>query len=147
MNRREVLRLGLGALAGISASAFVAHRLVAPPPSPRLEPVDALARRLYASLDDAQRAETCVGYDHPLRQYHNRGVWGGGRAVFPGFSRAQRQMVTDLFYAGLSEEGRRRVPNEYFTRFGGVNSMRILICGDPSSAPYQVVLTGTHLNL
>jgi hypothetical protein len=55
--------------------------------------------------------------------------------------------VTDLFYSGLSEEGRRRVPHEYFTRFTGVNSMRLLISGDPTSGPYQVILTGAHVNL
>lgn len=145
MNRRSVLKLGLSALAG--TGAYAGYRLLLPTPSRKREPVDALARRLYASLDDTQRAETCVGYDHPLRQYHNRGVWGGGRAVFSGFSREQRQVVTDLFYSGLSEEGRRRVPHEYFTRFTGVNSMRLLISGDPTSGPYQVILTGAHLNL
>src|SRR5437870_5205694 len=145
MNRRSVLKLGLGALAG--TGAYAGYRLLPPAPSRSREPVDALARRLYASLDEAQRAETCVGYDHPLRQYHNRGVRGGGRAVFSGFSREQRQIVTDLFYSGLSEEGQRRVPHEYFARFTGVNSMRVLISGDPTSGPYQVILTGAHLNL
>ena len=112
-----------------------------------LEPVDTLARRLYASLRDDQRADTCVSYDHPLRQYHNRGVPGGGRAILFGFDHDQRQTLTDLFYAGLSEDGRRRVPDEYFTRWGGVHTMRVLICGDPTAPPYQLILTGAHLNL
>jgi uncharacterized protein DUF3500/5'-nucleotidase-like protein len=143
VDRRTLLKLGLGALAGACG-----HRLLLPPaPSRRLEPVDELARRLYDSLDDEQRDEACVGYGHPLRQYHNRGVWGGGRAVFSGFNRRQRQIVTDLFHAGLSEEGRVRVPHEYYTRWSGVHSMRILICGDPGPGPYQIVLTGAHLNL
>lgn len=145
MNRRSILKLGLGALAG--SGGYAGYRLLLPAPSREREPVDVLARRFYASLDGPQRAETCVGYDHPLRQYHNRGVWGGGRAVFSGFSRAQRQVVTDLFYSGLSEEGQRRVPHEYFTRLTGVNTMRVLISGDPTSGPYQVILTGAHLNL
>ena len=123
MNRRTFFQLGLGGLAG----AGLGYRLLPPWPSARLEPVDVLARRLYDGLDDAQRAEICVGYDHPLRQYHNRGVSCGGLSVFSGFSRAQRQLATDLFYAGLSEEGRRRVPEEFFTRFTGVNSMHLLI--------------------
>jgi hypothetical protein len=112
-----------------------------------LEPADTLARRLYTSLDDEQRAETCVPYDHPLRQYHNRGVWGGGRSIVLGFDRRQRRMLTDLLYAGLSEEGRSRIPEEYFTRWSGVHSMRVLICGDPTAPPYQVILTGAHVNL
>ncbi len=144
MNRRTALKLGLGALTGAGASA--GYRLLPPGPSRTLEPVEALARRLYASLDDGQRAETCVGYDHPLRQYHNRGVWGGGRVGF-SFSREQRQVLADLLHSGLSEDGRRRIPHEYFTRFTGVHSMRLLICGDPSPGPYQVVVTAAHLNL
>ena len=145
MNRRTVLKLGLGALAG--AGVYGGYRFLPPRQSRVLEPVDALARRLYVGLDADQRAQTCVGYDHPLRQYHNRGVWGGGQSIFAGFNREQRQILTDLLYAGLSEEGRGRVPEEYFTRWSGVHSMRVLICGDPTSPPYQIILTGTHLNL
>jgi Protein of unknown function (DUF3500) len=145
MNRRVVLKLGLGVLAG--AGAYGGYRFLPPRRSRVLEPVDALARHLYVGLDADQRAQTCVSYDHPLRQYHNRGVWGGGQSVFAAFNREQRQILTDLLYAGLSEEGRDRVPEEYFTRWTGVHSMRVLICGDPTAGPYQIILTGAHLNL
>src|SRR5215475_12954106 len=112
MNRREVLKFGagFGVLAG--ASFYTGYRFLPPGPSPVIEPVDTLARRLFASLDERQRAETCVPYDHPLRQYHNRGVWGGGSAVMSGFSRQQRQILTDLLYAGVSADGRGRIPQE-----------------------------------
>src|SRR5262245_45153627 len=137
MNRRTALKLGasLGVLAG--TGIYGGYRLLPPGPSRVLEPVDALARRLYTSLDPAQREDTCVAYDHPLRQYHNRGVWGGGRSILLGFSREQRQILTDLMYSGLSAEGRERVPEEYFTRWSGVHSMRVLISGDPTVSPYQ----------
>src|SRR5438876_55522 len=102
MNRRTAIKLGITAGSGL----FGGYWLLPPWPSRKLESVDALARRLYTSLDDAQRAETCVSYDHPMRQYHNRGVGGGGREVLFGFTREQRGMLTDLLYAGLSEEGR-----------------------------------------
>lgn len=142
-DRRRVLKLGaLGAL-----GAAGAYRLLPPGPSAELLPVDELARRFVGSLDEEQRELTCVPYDHPLRQLHNRGVWGGGASVFRHFNRAQRALVADLLHAGLSPEGRRRIPREYYTRFPGVHSLRVLVCGDPSSPPYQVVLTGAHLNL
>jgi hypothetical protein len=48
-------------------------------------------------------------------------------------------MLTDLLYSGLSAEGRSRVPEEYFTRWTGVQSMRVLICGDPTAPPYQII--------
>ena len=64
-----------------------------------------------------------------------------------GFSRHQRSILTDLVHAGLSAEGRNRLPRQDLTRWSGVNSMRVLICGDPAAPPYQIVMTGVHLNL
>lgn len=147
MNRRTALKLGgsLGLLAG--AGLLGGYELLPPGRSRSLESVDVLARRLYTSLTPDQHAETVAPYDHPLRQYHNRGVLGGGRQVMFGFSRNQRQTLTDLLYSGLSEEGRQRIPDEFFTQWTGVQSMQVLICGDPTVPPYQVILTGAHLNL
>jgi hypothetical protein len=157
MNRRTALKVGAGF--GVAAGAgLLGHQVVPPSPSAQLERVDTLAGELYATLDAEQRADTCVPYDHPLRQYHNRGVWGGGREVVFGFSRRQRRILTDLMYAGLSAEGRSRIPDEYFTRWTGIHSMRVLICGvprpsvhakavDQAESPYQIVLTGAHVNL
>jgi uncharacterized protein DUF3500 len=147
MNRRTALRIGAqaGVLGGLG---FVGvNQLVPPGPSQQLEPLNTLARQLYASLDAEQRADACVPYDDPLRQYHNRGVLGGGRDILFGFSRNQRKILTDLMYAGLSAEGRTRVPEEFFTRWSGVHALRVLICGDPASPPYQIILSGNHLNL
>ncbi len=147
MNRRQVLQLGAGLGAVAGAGLLGRYRLLPPRPSRVLENADVLARRLYSGLDDEQRAEACVDYDHPLRQYHNRGVWGGGLGVFRGFDFEQRQILTDLLHAGLSDAGRTRIPEEYYTRWPGVHSMRVLVCGDPTSPPYQLILTGAHLNL
>jgi hypothetical protein len=147
MDRRKFLKLGAGATALAGAGLYGRYRLLPPSPSRALESVDVLAERLFAGLDDEQRAACCVEYDHPFRQYHNRGVWGGGLSVFRAFDREQRSTVTDLLYAGLSEAGRARVPEEYYTRWPGVHSMRVLICGDPSVPPYQIILTGAHVNL
>jgi len=147
MNRRTALKLGaqLGVLGGLGFAG--GYQLVPPWPSRELDRVDVLARRFFASLDPEQRAETCVPYDHPLRQYHNRGVIGGGRDILFGFSRSQRKTLTDLMYAGLSDDGRTRVPEEFFTQWSGVHALRVVICGDPAAPPYQIILTGNHLNL
>src|SRR5689334_8927374 len=147
MDRRTALKLGaqLGVLGGVGLAG--GYQLVPPGPSRELDHVDVLARRLFASLDAEQRADTCVPYDHPLRQYHNRGVIGGGRDILFGFSRSQRKTLTDLMYAGLSDDGRTRVPEEFFTQWSGVHALRVVICGDPAAPPYQIILTGNHLNL
>jgi hypothetical protein len=147
MNRRSAIKLGTGLVAAAGAGFYGGYQLLPPSPSKSLLAVDELARRFYLSLNAQQHAETCVAYDHPLRQYHNRGVSGGGRDVLTAFTREQKRILTDLMYAGLSERGRERVPQEDLTRYAGVNGMRVLICGDPTSPPYQIVLTGVHLNL
>lgn len=145
MNRRRVLQ-GLGALAG----AGVLGRFAALPPSPSrtIEPADQLATRFFDSLDDKQRGQACVPYDHPLRQLHNKGVWTAGLLASPlALGWTQRRLLTDLLHAGLSAAGRERVPNEYYTRWPGVHAMKVLICGDPHRPPYQLILSGAHLNL
>src|ERR1041385_4889797 len=146
MDRRAVLKLGAGGLLA-GTGIFGGYKLLPPSPSRTLESADTLARRLYAGLDSEQRAETCVPYDHPMRQYHNRGVGGGGRSSFSGFTRPQQRLLTDLLYAGLSEHGRTRIPEEYFASWTGVLEMRVLICGDPAWPPSQMFLTGPHVNV
>ena len=146
MNRRAVLKLGVG-VGLLGGAGLAGYQFWPPSPSRKLDSVDTLARRFYASLDSNQKAEACVDYDHPLRQYHNRGVWGGGRSVLFGFSHEQRQVLTDLLYAGLSSDGRRRIPDEYFAQWTGVEALRVLVCGEPASPPYQMIFTGSHLNL
>src|SRR5262245_3541563 len=147
MNRRTALKFGASLAAVAGTGLYGGYHLLPPGRSRALESVDALAQRLYTSLDLQQRSETCVGYDHPLRQYHNRGVSGGGRSILGGFTREQRQILTDLLYAGLSATGRERVPEQDLTRWAGVHTMHVLICGDPTAPPYQIILTGAHLNL
>ena len=145
MNRRRVL-IGLGAVTG--AGVLGRFTLLPPSRSRALEPADQLAARFFDSLDAEQRSVACVDYDHPLRQYHNRGVWGGGLWASPTqLGWEQRRLLTDLLHAGLSEAGRERVPREYYTRWPGVHSMKVLVCGNPKSPPYQLILTGAHVNL
>jgi hypothetical protein len=145
MNRRQALKT-VGALAG--AAALARFGLLPPSRSAQLAAPNDLAIRFFESLSPGDRTRACVPYDHPLRQYHNRGVWGGGLWINPiSLGWEQRRILTDVLHAGLSEAGRARVPHEYFGEWPGVHSMRVLLCGDPRSPPYQLILTGAHLNL
>ena len=148
MNRRLLLKggIGLGALAGTSALAKYA--VLAPPRSDELASVDELAARVFGGLSAEALAQAFVPYDHPLRQYYNRGLWTGGlRVNAVSLDWESRRALTDLMHAGLSEIGRTRLPQQDSTAWGGVNFMQLLFCGDPRTGPYQVVLSGVHLNL
>src|SRR5262245_19032154 len=141
MKRRTLLKLGATAGALMAAGGYVRYRWLPPARSPSLGSVDELARRFFKSLDAETREWVCVGYDHPLRQYHNRGIHGGGLSISSGaFAWEQRRLLTDLFYAGLSEQGRERAPNEFYLKYPGVQLMNVLVCGDPNEPPYQLIL-------
>jgi hypothetical protein len=148
MNRRNLLKgaAGVGAVAGVGALGRWA--LIAPPRSERLDSVNDLAVRIYDALPADVKARACVAYDHPLRQCHNRGLgMGGAHVTAASFDWETRCALTDLMHAGLSEVGRTRLPNQDATRWAGVNLMQLLVCGDPREGPYQIVLSGVHLNL
>jgi hypothetical protein len=148
MDRRLLLKggVGVGALAGVGG--LVRYAFLAPPRSEHLASVDELAVQVFEALPETVRAEACVPYDHPLRQYYNRGLWAGGAVVnAASFGWDVRRKLTDLFHAGLSEIGRKRVPDQGAMGLTGVNLMQLLFCGDPRTGPYQVTLSGVHLNL
>lgn len=144
--RRQVLQwgAGLGAAAAVGWGGIA--RLLPPRPSPRLDPVPDLAARLFDALDAGERAEACVGYDHPLRQYHNRGVDTGGIWALK-LDREARSILVDLVHAGLSATGRERVPRQFLLSWPGIHATRLLVCGNPHEPPYQILVTGPHLNL
>jgi hypothetical protein len=145
MNRRRALKV-LGTVAGVGLVGRYA--LLPPPRSRKLDAPQDLALRFLESLSAEDLKRICVEYDDPIRQYHNRGVRGGGLWVNPvSLNWEQRRIVNDLLHAGLSEAGRQRVPKEFFTRWPGVHSMSVLLCGSPKTPPYQLILTGPHLNL
>ena len=147
MKRRRLLQLGaLGAgAAGISA---LGYKYLPPAPSKNLRSVRAIATELFDSLSASLMDTFVVEYNHPFRQYHNRGVWAGGELVaLGGFSRHQLSLITDLMYAGLSAAGRKIVPGQFYMKLPNVMVNNLLFCGDPHSKNFQVMFSGPHLNL
>ena len=144
--RRQLLKwgLGVGAVAGVGAIG----KAVLLPPTPRaaLASINEIAARLFDSLDEEDRAAAVFDYEHPLRQFHNRGVdTGGAWSFFLG--RKTRQELVDLVYATLSERGRKRIPDQFLIQLPGIHATRLAIFGDPHNPPYQILVTGPHLNL
>ena len=143
--RRQVLKWGVGA--GALAGLGVAGRALLPPsPSARIAPVDELSARLFDALSPDERADACFDYDHPLRQYHNRGVDTGGTWSIR-LGRTARQLLVDLVHAGLSEAGRERLTQQFFVSLPGIHATRLAIFGEPGRGPAQILVTGPHLNL
>lgn len=143
MKRREFLKS-----ATILGAATASASCLSTPDSGVLRAVPELLKLLVGSFDDTLKRDVVVDYDHPLRQYHNRGVsLGGARLGLGSFSWEQLKLVNELFYAGLSEAGRSILPRQFFLKWRGIRTLRLLIAGDPSSPHCQAILSGPHLNM
>lgn len=143
--RRQILTVGVG-LGALAAFGGARRILVAPEPSGTLASVDELAAALYAGLIAAGQDEACLAYEHPLRQYYNRGLPTNGPWVtFLPYE--VRHLVVDLVHASLSEKGRGRVLKEQYMDWLGLHATKVLCFGDPNEPPYQIHLSGPHLYL
>ncbi|MCR9097574.1 MAG: DUF3500 domain-containing protein [bacterium] len=144
-SRRQLLA-GTAGLAASGLFGVASRGLLPPKPSAELAPVDDLARALSGRLRARGVDDAFVDYDHPRRQFHNRGVASGGtKTVF--LRRQEQALLVDLIHASLSPAGRTRLFDQFFLGLVGLNYGRLLFVGDPEAGPYQVHLTGAHLNL
>lgn len=76
------------------------------------------------------------------------GLWTGGLSLHAlSADWEMRRLATDLFHAGLSEIGHKRLPHQFAIRFPGVQTMKLLISGNPRAGDYQIMPSGTHRNL
>jgi hypothetical protein len=149
MRRRWLLKAGGTAVAASAvAGGALAYRFIPSTPGHQLGSSSDLANELLESVSPELRRALQVGYDHPYRQYHNRGVWGGGVNVARAdLSRAQRNLIVELMHSGLSERGRSIIPDQMLLKIPDAVFNNLLICGEPGSAECQILFTGPHLNL
>lgn len=148
LTRRQIL-VGASGLGALGLAGAVGRFALPPGPRFPLASVDELAVELVEALgdlDEETRAAVVVPYDHPLRQHHNRGLGTGG-ALVVFLPHRVRQIVADLAHAGLSERGHGRVLDQFFTSIIGVHGTHLLISGEPGRGPWQIMLSGPHLNL
>jgi hypothetical protein len=148
MNRRQLIKAGV-ALGIAGAAVPVARYCVLPPPATGLQRSrEDLARFICAGLDEDAKAHACLPYDHPLRQFHNRGLWVGGVTVHAGtLGWQQRRALTDLVDLTLSAAGRERMLSQLPQNLSGVNFLKLLAFGTPGQGPWQMTVSGIHMNL
>ncbi|GEM_PF-3458257 len=144
-SRRQLLAGG-AAIAGAGLFGVVSRGLLPPEPSAVLAPADELARALAARLRARGVDDAFVDYDHPRRQYHNRGVASGG-AHTAFLRRVEQSLLIDLIHASLSPSGRTHLFDQFFVGLAGLNYGALLFAGDPGDGPYQVLFSDAHLFL
>ena len=70
--RRQILKWGFGATAIAGAGVAGKSILLPPAPSAVLAPVPELAARLFEVLNEEERADAVVEYEHPAAVFHYR---------------------------------------------------------------------------
>lgn len=148
MNRRELLKAGatVGSLAAAATAARYA--VLAPPPRRDGSSHDELAAQIHAELATSTAVGACFDFDHPLRQVHNRGVRLGGLTVNAAtLSWHARRALATILREQLSAAGSERLLSQFPTSFSGVNFLQLLMFGTPGRGPWQILLSGIHLNL
>jgi hypothetical protein len=147
MNRRQLIKAGVGMGALAAGGAMARYALLSPPPLVAT-PIDALAAQVHSGLSATARKQACFALDHPLRQVHNRGLWLGGVNVNAfSLSWDARRALSTLLRQQLSAEGFERLLSQYPSRISGVNYLNLLMFGTPGEGPWQMLLSGIHLNL
>jgi hypothetical protein len=136
----------MGALAAAGATARYA--VLSPPRLATVTSIDSLAAEVHSGLSASAKAQSCFTYDHPLRQVHNRGLWLGGaniNAATLGWD--SRRALTTLLRQQLSPGGFERLLSQYPSQISGVNYLNLLMFGTPGEGPWQMLMSGIHLNL
>jgi hypothetical protein len=148
MNRRQLIKAGAG-FGALTALATAGRYTVLSPPQRRDRgSTEELAAEIHADLGTAARAQACFAYDHPLRQVHNRGVWLGGLTVDAAtLSWHARRALMTIVHEQLSAAGFERLLSQFPSSFSGVNFLQLLMFGTPGRGPWQMLLSGIHLNL
>jgi hypothetical protein len=148
MNRRLLIKAGMGVGALTALAAAARYTVLSPPQRRNSASIDELAAEVHADLSTAAAARACFDYDHPLRQVHNRGLWLGGLTVNAAtLSWNARRALTTILREQLSVAGFERLLSQYPCIFSGVNFLQLLLFGTPGRGPWQILLSGVHLNL
>jgi len=151
----ERKELGLAQLPGYAALKSGAGKIVQRVmPAPTSE---TLARSLYASLSEAQRAEICLDWNHqdPARGLLRRFItnhWQVTRPVITSdfFTVKQQALIARIFRSLLNPAWRDSFIKQLADDTDGHpwgKDQSVAFFGDPQSGPWQFILTGRHLTL
>lgn len=151
LSRREFLRtvgktVGGIALAGAAVSAFPASAQVA---SATGKPAKAetLVKTLYDSLTPAQRAATCMAWEHPKRSMVQANWNIVEKTIAEQFTPDQKAMIQGILRGITTEAWYPKILKQMRDDAGGLEQYHVALFGDPHSSRFEWVLTGRHVTL
>jgi len=108
---------------------------------------ETLVQQLYSSLDEAQRATICHGWDHALRQKVDNNWHISPKRIREVLKPDQQDLVRQIFDHLHSEPYRKEVWRQFDQdnqSDGGFPSASIALFGTPGSGRSEFVFTGRH---
>jgi hypothetical protein len=105
------------------------------------------AKRLYESLNDAQRKEICFDFSHPLREKINANWAITKPTIGDFFSKEQQATIDEIFRGVTSPDGYERFLKQMEDDAGGISQYHVALFGTPGSGKFEFEMTGRHLTI
>jgi hypothetical protein len=105
------------------------------------------AKRLFDSLNDAQRKEICFDFNHPLREKINANWSITKPTIAEFFSKEQQATIDEIFRGVTSPDGYERFLKQMDDDAGGVGEYHVALFGTPGSGKFEFEMTGRHLTI
>lgn len=102
----------------------------------------------YKSLNEGQRAELVLPFDHQHRTRVNAN-WHVTKPLIGSdfFSTSQRDLIEKIVRSACSEEGYERIQKQMADDDGGLGAYSVAVLGTPGTSAFEWMLTGRHLTL
>ncbi len=147
VDRRDFVKLGGAALAGVASTGLFDARFAHAGPSPTSAAETAVGQ-LYTSLSDEQKKAVCRPFGHKdRRRIHPN--WHVTETTIGGdfFTDQQRTVIDQIVRNVTTEDGYERFQKQMLEDDGGMDSYSIAIFGKPGAGKFQWEMTGRHLTM
>ncbi|MEO2046344.1 MAG: DUF3500 domain-containing protein [Pirellulales bacterium] len=158
VDRRDFVRMGGAALAGIASTTLVDAglfdaRFVHGAPSSTnsaasTNSAESAVVELYTSLTDKQKQAVCRPFEHETRRHISPNWHITDTTIGDGLFTKQQQAIIDQILRNItSEDGYQRLLRQMDDDDDGIDNYSIAIFGEPGTSKFQWEMTGRHLTM
>lgn len=142
--RRDFVK-AVGAAALVAGATPLVRQAAAAPTT--TSAAETAAKRLYDSLNDAQRKEICFDFDHALRTKINANWAITKPTIAEFFSKEQQATIDEIFRGVTSPDGYERFLKQMDDDAGGFGEYHVALFGSPGTGKFEFEMTGRHMTI
>lgn len=156
VSRRRFVQAAGATAAAVTSAASLAPLYAKPAAADtsKKSPPETYVKKLYESLNDAQKKVMCFDWDYKdkrgvLRTHVSNNWHITKKPIASGFyNRDQQDLIEAIFFGLYNKEWRDRILQQLKDDAGGYGkSQNIAIFGKPGSGKFEFVMTGRHLTI